>query len=58
MMNNWNKHCELIAEYCEVRYATSSAIWYFEDGVGYCELSNGESYLCADWEEFQLITEG
>ena len=57
MKNTWEKHCELIAEYCEVKYVTDSAIWFFEDGFGYCETIDGESYSCGTWEEFMLIVE-
>ena len=55
MKSNWVRHCELISAYCGVRYVSESAIWYFEDGFGYCELITGESYSCNNWEEFQLI---
>lgn len=58
MKNTWKKHCELIAEYCEVKYVTDSAIWYFENGFGYCETITGESYFCETLDEFLLITEG
>ena len=57
MKNTWKKHCELISEYCEVKYITDSAIWFFEDGFGYCETIEGDSYSCNTWEEFLLITE-
>lgn len=57
MKNTWKKHCELIAKYCDVKYVTETAIWFFEDGTGYCETADGESYFCATWDEFLLITE-
>ena len=58
MMNNWKKHCELIANYCNVKYVTDTTIWFFKDGFGYCETTDGESYSCNSWDEFLLITEG
>lgn len=58
MKNTWKKHCELIAKYCDVKYVTDTAIWFFEDGTGFCETADGESYFCATWDEFLLITEG
>ena len=57
MKNAWKKHCELIAKYCEVKYVTETAIWFFENGFGYCKTINGENYSCQTWEEFCLITE-
>ena len=57
MKNTWKKHCELVAEYCDVKYITDTAIWFFEDGFGYCETIEGDSYSCNTWEEFLLITE-
>ena len=58
MKNTWKKHCELIATYCDVKYITDTAVWFFEDHTGYCETIDGESYFCSTWEEFLLITEG
>ena len=55
---NWMKHCELINEYCDVRYATQNAIWYYEDGYGYCETITGDTYSCNNWDEFNLICKG
>lgn len=58
MKNSWKKHCELIATYCDVKYITDTAVWFFEGHTGYCETIDGESYFCSTWEEFLLITEG
>ncbi len=55
MKSNWVRHCELISAHCDVRDITENAIWYFEDGFGYCELRNGESYSCNNRDEFELI---
>ena len=57
MMNTWKKHCELVANYCDVKYVTETAIWFFEDDCGYCELITGECYYCNSWDDFLLITE-
>lgn len=56
-MSNWAKHCELIRKYCDVKCITENAIWFYDCGIGYCELRTGESYLCNDWETFRLLAE-
>ena len=56
-MTTWDKHIELICNFCDVRKVTPDAVWYFEDGCGYCEFRGGDSYSCNSLEEFEMLRE-
>lgn len=56
-MNRWEKHCELIGKYCDVKAVNSKGILYVEEGYATCELRNGEMYAPVTLAEFEELCE-
>ena len=57
MKNTWEKHIAMIESACVLRWANDTAVWYEDDGVGYCELRNGASFPCDSFAEFEELCE-
>lgn len=57
-MTKWfEKHLEIINEYCTIIDIKDNAVFYIEDGEGIAEFEAGASFPCSSVDEFEELYE-
>ncbi len=56
-MEHWNRHIALIETYCDLKWANSVAVWYFDGDDGVCEFRAGACFPCDSFAEFEELCE-